>query len=259
MRRVIVLAGVLLALAACGQGRQSGGGAGGSAWPAGRTFLSTAVTEDGKPRPLVAGSRIELTFHDDGRLSARAGCNHLGGPGAVSGDRLTVTDLSMTEMGCDQPLMAQDTWLADVLTGGLGWRLAGDELVLTGDRVELTLIDRRVADPDRPLVGTRWELDSILSGDSVSSVPDGAGEAVLEFAPDGSYQVTSGCVIAAGTAAVRADTITFTPDGAICKKGGAVVEAVAPVLRGAVTYRIEARRLTLNGANGKGLGFRAAS
>src|SRR5690606_31306221 len=44
----------------------------------GRTFLSTAVVEDGQPRPLVPGTQIRLGFHD-GRIAASAGCNTLRG------------------------------------------------------------------------------------------------------------------------------------------------------------------------------------
>ncbi len=94
---------------ACGRGVGAGAGSGGD-WPAGRRFQSTAVTEAGKDRPLVAGTRIDLSFFDDGRLSAQAGCNTIGGSGRIDGDRLVLGDgLSMTEMGCDGPRHSQDT------------------------------------------------------------------------------------------------------------------------------------------------------
>jgi heat shock protein HslJ len=44
----------------------------------GRTFVSVAVTEDGEPRPLIPGTRIELTFgqrEDEGGIRWKAGCN----------------------------------------------------------------------------------------------------------------------------------------------------------------------------------------
>ena len=74
---------------------------GGGARFLGRTFLSESVTQDGRPLPLVAGTSIRLTFHDDGRLTASAGCNSMGGPVRTDGGRIAVADLATTEMGCD--------------------------------------------------------------------------------------------------------------------------------------------------------------
>ncbi len=102
-----------LALWACGpQPSASGGGGGG--WPDNRTFLSTSVTEDTKDRPLVAGTRISLQFFAEGRMSAQAGCNHLGGNGTIEDDRLVLDEMSTTEMGCDPARMEQDTWLGEL-------------------------------------------------------------------------------------------------------------------------------------------------
>ena len=61
------------------------------AWPQGRTFLSTSVTENGAPRALVDGTRIELTFAEDDRVTANAGCNIMGGTGVVRDDMLILT------------------------------------------------------------------------------------------------------------------------------------------------------------------------
>ena len=77
----------------------------------GRTFLSTRVTRDGADRPLVAGSRIRLTFQADGTLGANAGCNSIGGAWKLEGGMLVYSVGSMTAMACEQPLMDQDTWL----------------------------------------------------------------------------------------------------------------------------------------------------
>src|SRR2546423_11077938 len=104
-----------LALGACGRGPVPPAGATDSSdrEPWGRTFLSTSVTENGRPRPVVDGTRISLTFVADGhRLGAQAGCNQMGGPAAFEGGRLVVGDLATTEMGCDAPRHAQDEWLA---------------------------------------------------------------------------------------------------------------------------------------------------
>ena len=48
--------------------------------------------------------------------------------------------------------------------------LAGDTLSLHERRLTMTLTDREVIDPDRPLKGTRWVLDDV-PGDTVLERP----------------------------------------------------------------------------------------
>lgn len=160
---------------------------------AGRTFLSETITRDGKPYELVAGTRVSLEFTDDGQLVARAGCNILRHDVAVSGDQLEVTGGEGTAMGCDPPRHQQDAWLAGFLTGSPRWELDGDRLILTSGGTDLRLLDRRVADPDRPLAGTRWVVDTIFTGDVASSMIAGTeGAAWLEIAGD-TFTASSGC------------------------------------------------------------------
>lgn len=248
----------LLTVAACGD--RAGGDAGDEgAWPADRTFLSTSVTEQDRERPLVPGTRIELRFAADGTLQAQAGCNHLGGPGRIDGDRLVVAEMSTTDMGCDPPRMAQDSWLGDFLGARPAWRLAGDELVLRGGGTEIRLSDRRVVDPDRPLTGTRWQLDTLVTGQAASSLPAGT-EAELRFDGNG-FRASTGCSTLTGAATVQGGKILVTSvhrAAPSCTGERAAVEtAILGVLRGEVGYRIEGPYLTLTGAGGKGLRLRA--
>ncbi|MER3417918.1 MAG: hypothetical protein C4343_02130, partial [Chloroflexota bacterium] len=90
----------------------------------GRTFISTQVTVDGRPRGLVPGTRILLDVRD-GRIGASAGCNQLGGRYRLDGDVLVVTGAAVTEMGCDPARHAQDEWLFDLLGRGPVVRLNG--------------------------------------------------------------------------------------------------------------------------------------
>lgn len=220
----------------------------------GRTFVSTNV----QGQRLVPGSAVRMRFQGS-QLGISAGCNQMSGAYAITDGRLTTGQMAMTEMACDEPRMAQDTWVA-AFVDGAAVTLAGDTLTLTDGDVTMTLTDREVADPDRPLEGTRWILDGIVSGDAVSSVPAGV-TAVLTIA-NGQMQVEAGCNTGSASVAVTDATLTIGPLG-LTKKGCApaamaVERAVTSVLSGKVDYTIEADVLTLT-TDGVGLTLRAAS
>lgn len=263
-QRLIALPLAALAIAACGQAPDGARAAGQVAdEPWGRAFLSTGVTEGGNPRPLVEGTRIRLDFGDDrSGFGASAGCNSMGGTAAITDGRLVVGDLATTEMGCDEARHAQDEWLGRFLTGRPTITLTGPDMVLTGDGTELRLSDREVADPDRSLRGTRWVVDGLVSGDSVSSVPEGV-EAFLVFSEteQDSFGGNTGCNAMGGKAVVDETSIAFSEvitTKMFCEgERGHVEQVVTEVLDGDVAYGIEADRLTLTHANGKGLMLRA--
>ncbi len=168
----MALAAALLAAGACS--RPEGGPGPAPTDPLdGRSFVSTAVLEGGVERELVPGTRIELSFAD-GRLSARAGCNLLGARYRLrSGVLELVGGVSTTEMGCDPERHAQDAWLSGFLGASPRVRLEGSELVLSGAGTEIRLLDREVAEPDLPLRGTTWRLETLVEGGVASSVPRG--------------------------------------------------------------------------------------
>lgn len=252
LTRILALGAAVL-LAACGGGAASGGPGNTPLDLAGRTFVSTAA----QGRALVAGTTVRIEF-GDGQLGASAGCNSMGGQYRIDGDRLITGALAMTEMACEPPLMEQDGWVAELL-GGATLALDGDTLTLANETVRLTLLDREVADPDRPLLGTRWVVDGLISGEAVSSVPVGV-TAALTFS-DGRVDVEAGCNAGGGTIQVGEGTLSFGPIG-LTKKACepdrmAVEQAVLNVLVGPVDYEIEAEALTLT-AGGLGLMLRAA-
>ena len=216
------------------------------------SFLSTQVTEHGQDRPLVDGTRIRLGF-DDGQLSANAGCNIFGGSYRLEGDRLIVEGGSMTEMGCDEERSAQDEWLFGLLGSQPTLSQDGDELVLTADDTVITLIDEEVAEPDVPLVGTTWTVESLITGDAVSSVPAGA-VATFEFAEDGEVAVNTGCNQGGGRFTVDGDRLTFA-DVAVTEMacegpGGELEAAVLPILGAdGLTFAIDSNTLTVMAGN----------
>jgi heat shock protein HslJ len=268
---LLLLLVVAAGLAGCGRGTVTQAGSDGPTGadePWGGTFLSTSVTENGQPRPLVAGTRITLNFIEDGhRLGAQAGCNSMGGQVSFADGRMVVGDLATTEMGCDPPRHAQDDWLARFLTGRPAWSRSGSSLSLDNGGTQIALEDKKVADPDRPLRATKWVVDTVVDGESASSVPAGA-EAFLGFG-DGAdrdrFTGNTGCNGMGGTSVVHEERPTITFSEVITTKMACdddrmrLERAVLDTLKGDVRYQIDADVLRLDGSGGHGLRLRAAS
>lgn len=258
----LALGVVTLAASACGdQTAQTTPGGSGSddSQLKGRTFLSSSVTSNGKPYPLVSGTQISLWFPEDGRLVANAGCNTISGDKAQLADgKLSVAGLGMTEMGCDAPRHKQDEWLVGLLEAGPTWKLSEATLTLTSGENVLTLVDKKVAQPDLPVEGTKWTVNTIFTGD-VASNTAGMDKAFLVFA-DGKVTGSTGCNRLTGTAKISSSEITFGPIATTkmaCADPMTQVErSVLLVLKGTVPFSIDSSSLTLNhprGANGLGL------
>jgi heat shock protein HslJ len=247
--------GMLPVLAGCGQS----GAARSTRLPAGRTFVSTSVTDGGgHQRPLVRATKISLTFQA-GTISANAGCNTISGAARLDAGRLVVGALATTAIGCPQPLADQDTWLANFLTSRPALTLQGPTLTLHGSTAILTLTDRKVAEPDRPLAGTHWVADTVIDRNTASSVPPATANLILTT--DGHVSGNTGCRGFSGSYTATATTVTFSSLGTgkrSCASDTVRMDrAVLAALTGTVTYHIDAGRLTLTAASGAGLGLTA--
>lgn len=258
--RWLVASSVALALflAACGGSSASGPAAPAASQNdgrlAGRTFLSVSVTDGDTERPLVAGTRITISFRAQD-LSANAGCNTMGGSYRVDGGTLVLDGMATTDMGCPNNLGTQDAWLGQFLGSKPSLVLSGTDLALTSGSVTIKLQDRTVADPDRPLAGPTWTVESIISGDVVASVPLDV-HATLVIHPDGTLDLFAGCNEGGGQWSLNGTTFVIG-DLALTKRActgaaGSLETAVLGVLQsGAIQETIQADVLTLQaGANG---------
>ena len=243
-----------LAIVACGTD------AGSSHSLEGRTFLSQSVTVDGQTKTLVSGTGIRVTFHDDERITAIAGCNILSGSVTVSDERLVVNDLGSTEMGCDGARHAQDEWLASVLSAWPRYLLEGDRLVLQTDGTVIEFLDREVADPDRSLQSTVWAVDGIINGSTMSSLIAGTSATVVFDASEVRISIDA-CNEGAAKLNIHPSSIEVGPfvmtDIACAEAPARLEAALVDVLEGKITYSIEAGSLRLMHPSGKGLTLRA--
>jgi heat shock protein HslJ len=233
-RRAVAVAALVLVAAACGD--DAAPAVSPAVELAGRTFLSTgASTFD-----IVDGTTIRVTFEAD-RIGVDGGCNSIGGPYSITDGVLETDELASTMMACDDALMDQDQRLTTLLTSRP--TIVVDEGTVTiGDGPDqLVLEEQQPAE----LEGTVWSITGVISGDAVSSVPDGA---TIVFV-DGEVRFDSGCNTGFGTAEISGDVIDVGPVASTkmgCPDDLAALEAaITSVLQGAVSAQIDGTSLTL--------------
>lgn len=91
------------------------------------------------PTPAVADANAELTFKDDGTVTGNSGCNGFGGSYTVDGDQIKFDQIVSTLMACDDPRMAQEQAVQNVLMDTAAFKMEGNTLTLTNNDVVLVL------------------------------------------------------------------------------------------------------------------------
>lgn len=211
----------------------------------GRGFVSTDVTG----YDLVEGSEITMNFLDDA-VSVNAGCNTMNGGYEITDGTFVAGQFAMTMMACDDPLMAQDTWLSEFLASSPSISLDGSTLSFSGDDVTITLDEIEPA----ALVGTTWTVTGTVANEAVSSVPMDS-TASITIADDGTVAVDTGCNTGSGSVEVGDDTLTFGPIAitmrACADEAVNQLEAsMLAVLQGEVTYEIDGSNMSLRSGEG---------
>ena len=238
----------------------------------GRWLVDVLVVGD-EPFTLVAGTEPDVRFDvAKGTIGVGTGCNSMGGDVTIGEDgSLATSGLFMTEMGCDPERTAQEEGFATVVGGLQRWSVDGTRLVLSGAAGRLEAVRREVADPDRPLLGTTWVLDTLGDGAVASSVGtkpaawiefNAAGAANADGPAAGPVEVQGhdGCNGFGADATVEGATITFgqvRSTSMACPDPDNVQLHFGAVLSGTASWSIEADRLTITSADGTFLGLHA--
>lgn len=211
-----------------------------------RTFL----LQQAKGYEPVADTTVRLSF-DNAELRLNAGCNHLSGRYELVGNTLVVGGLGMTEMGCDEQLHHQDEWFAEFITSKPTLKLDVNTLTLSARDVMLTFLDRELADPDRPLIGPAWKVDTILSKNAATSYAMSLPMPIVRFREDGTVQLESGCGTGAGGFSTTSAELTFrgvvlTQASCAAANLSVMLNAILGVMAdGTASYAIDAARLTV--------------
>ncbi|MFI5695498.1 META domain-containing protein [Kribbella sp. NPDC051586] len=240
--------------------------------PLGKTYLSTAAT-----RQLLPRTRIRLGFarvpnkNADGPrvwdvIRAHVGCNSLGTATAagelLAGGRLSIEGIGGTLVGCEPPLRDQEEWLKTFLMSKPSWRLDGDELTLTSGGSTITLLDRKIAEPDLPLEGIRWEVVTTITNADLRHHRSLAEHAWITI--DGERLTGwTGCNELAATVTRNNTELSFSDvtvtDQACTDETAAVQAAMLATLGSAVDYTVDYNELTLLAPSGIGLDLKAGS
>jgi heat shock protein HslJ len=217
--------------------------------------LESGVVE-GEQITLISSHPITIDF-TEGNVSGTASCNRFAGTYDLSGSSIDFGDLAMTEMACfPEETMQAEALFARALP--LVAKVAIDgELILSGDGVELVFAALEPV-PEAELTNTVWVLDSLMSGDAVSSA---SGErATLELFTDGSVLGGTGCRLLTGQYTITGSEVLFNELTAQGECDTPLVEQddhVVTVLGDGFRVEIDGERLTLWAAGDLGLSYHA--
>ncbi len=221
------------------------GGSGSEVGLAGLEFLLQSAQGD----TPIENASVVLSF-DSRDVSFRASCNSLTGQYSLCDGRLCVQEISTTDIGCDPARHTQDEWLADFFTASPLVSQTGPSLTLTGATATLAFLDSEVADPDRPLAGPTWVIDTLIDGGSASSIPVEPVPTVV-FRSDGTLSVQDSCHTGDGAYTVSAGSlelveVLYTEEGCNLEANQAVSQHIQRVLtQGSVSFEVDQNRLTL--------------
>lgn len=226
------------------------------------------LTVDGERIEIPGDRRITVSIDGD-RIGGVAACNSYGGTldsdRGDNGGTFVVGELSWTEMGCEPEVTALEQSFLHALQIVDSYEVAdGLHVAAAGAATNFHLV-RQPPVPDAELVGTRWVLDTYVTGDAASNMP-GMDDAFLEFADDGSLTGSTGCRMLDGEwrldgNVLQIPTLAAIDDpaaGACSPESDALDRLVVSVVESGVTVEVDGRRLTLTVPGGDGLSFRAS-
>lgn len=197
-----------------------------------------------------------------GRVSGLASCNQFSADYTQAGTALKIGIAAQTAMAClPAPVMAQEQVFTAALTRVTGVRASasGLDLLDAAGTVVMTL-EPAAPEPDKPLMGTMWQLSGLIAGDAVSSPL--AGTAVT-FSITGDQLTGKACNSFWGTVQVEGNSFSAGPLASTrmaCANPDETTQeqAVVKGIQAAQNFTIAGGTLTLRAADGTALEFRAA-
>ncbi|WP_129667204.1 META domain-containing protein [Phytoactinopolyspora endophytica] len=235
-------------------GQDSDGDGPGDADVAGVWELIEGTGPDGE-LTLVEGHPVTLAIGDD--VGGTSACNSYGAEMERDGASVRIDLTHMTEMACMPEVMDLESAYFAALDDVDNMSDDDGTLVLTGPSTELRF-DAVPEVPTADIVGTGWVLESLVEGDTVSSV---AGEpATLRLEADGTFTGSTGCREMSGSYIEANGQISPTDFGmgeGECPEDLRDQDShVVSVIEG-FRARVDGDTLTLTSQGGQGLIYRA--
>ncbi|HEU4354600.1 MAG TPA: META domain-containing protein [Actinomycetota bacterium] len=82
---------------------------------------------------ILAGTEVNATFDDTGRVGGFGGCNHYGGAYETDGEVLTISDVASTQIGCAADVAEQEGAFLEALGRTASFEVQGSVLTLLDD------------------------------------------------------------------------------------------------------------------------------
>lgn len=247
----LIILAVALGTTACGSEPAPGSRAGSVAGD----WALEMGTAGGDPLAPAAGAiTLSIAGAD---ASGTSGCNSYFGTVEIVGATVRFSGLGGTDMACEPDRMALERAYLDALGTVQEAATDRDQLVLTGDGVELRFDPVIPVEPSA-LVGTVWVLEAVVAGGTTSS-PLG-DRATLELRDDGSLVGSTGCRGIDGRFVIEGGRVLM-PDmimsDDLCPVGTESQDShVVTVLGDGFTPTIDGDVLTLSDPDGSGLVYR---
>ena len=180
----------------------------------GSRWILTDYFMEGLSQSALSGTTVSLEFGDDGRISGSAGCNHYFAGYGITGTTITIGPAGSTEMYCTGPgVMGQESAYLALIRDAASVTIKNDRLTLA-DAKGTTILSftKSIPPAPEPLIGTNWTLDSIYSGDAVSSVISGTAITAV-FDHEGRVSGSTGCNRYSGSYTVAETSLSISSLG----------------------------------------------
>lgn len=162
---------------------------------------------------VVTGSSVTAMFGEYGQMSGNAGCNSYSGSYTVTGKKISIGPLAMTEMYCMDPdgVMSQEGAYLVAVQAAVSYRLWPDDLSLmdAGGR-QMAVFKRYAPSP----VGMNWELSGYNNGQGAVVSPQAGTIITAVFDTGGQVTGNAGCNDYRGFYTVSRMGMTIGPVGA---------------------------------------------
>jgi heat shock protein HslJ len=202
-------------------------------------------------------TRTTIAFTGD-EFGGQAACNRYGGHLQSVGNVVTMGQIFQTLIGCAGEVADSERTFMAALRGVTAIWLDGEELVLTGPRVELRFTQLPEVHPDE-FVDRHWVLAALIH-DGVAAAPGGL-PATLLIGSDGTFSGSTGCRTFRGVWIASADQIRVTAIDLFGEQCPEFLQAqeghVVGVIDAAIPS-VDGDELTLSAVNGYALIYRAA-